>query len=153
MDRTRLIAIAHKQRQDREKKPVLHAEDEFQLLRTLCTSMETTFPHERRRLQQLPRSWATGGEATSISAWPELPIPQCHLWAARARKPHALSKSRSGVMESTCARNPSLHLLFRWIERYTYVIVLVNRSPAYGCPYLSRLPNKHPPNRFPDLSA
>ncbi|KAL8809671.1 MAG: hypothetical protein Q9223_007893, partial [Gallowayella weberi] len=36
---------------EKKKKPVLHAEDEFELLKTLYTSMETTFPHERYRVQ------------------------------------------------------------------------------------------------------
>ncbi len=45
------LAIAHNLRKDKKKKPVLHAEDEFELLRTLYTSTETTFPHERYRVQ------------------------------------------------------------------------------------------------------
>jgi len=34
-----------------KKKPVLHAEDEFELLKTLYTSTEMTFRHERYRVQ------------------------------------------------------------------------------------------------------
>lgn len=45
------LAIAHNLRKDKKKKPVLHAEDEFELLKTLYTSTETTFPHERYRVQ------------------------------------------------------------------------------------------------------
>jgi len=45
------LANAHSLRKDKKKKPVLHAEDEFELLRTLYTSTETTFPHERYRVQ------------------------------------------------------------------------------------------------------
>ena len=30
---------------------MLYAEDEFELLKTLYTSIETTFPHERYRIQ------------------------------------------------------------------------------------------------------
>lgn len=30
---------------------MLHAEDEFELLKTLYTSTETTYPHERYRVQ------------------------------------------------------------------------------------------------------
>ena len=45
------LAIAHNLRKDKKKKPVLHAEDEFELLKTLYTSTETTFPHERYRIQ------------------------------------------------------------------------------------------------------
>lgn len=45
------LAIAHKLRKDKKKKPVLHAEDEFELLKTLYTSTETIFPHERYRVQ------------------------------------------------------------------------------------------------------
>jgi len=42
---------AHGLRKDKKKKPVLHGEDEFELLKTLYTSTETTFPHERYRVQ------------------------------------------------------------------------------------------------------
>jgi len=45
------LAIAHNLRKDKKKKPVLHAEDEFELLKTLYISTETTFPHERYRVQ------------------------------------------------------------------------------------------------------
>ncbi|KAI4213155.1 MAG: hypothetical protein L6R36_009463 [Xanthoria steineri] len=45
------LAAAHNLRKDKKKKPVLHAEDEFELLKTLYTSAETTFPHERYRVQ------------------------------------------------------------------------------------------------------
>jgi len=45
------LANAHGLRKDKKKKPVLHAEDEFELLRTLYTSTETTFHHERYRVQ------------------------------------------------------------------------------------------------------
>ena len=45
------LAIAHNLQKDKKKKPVLHAEDEFELLKTLYTSTETTFPHERYRVQ------------------------------------------------------------------------------------------------------
>ena len=45
------LADAHNLRKDKKKKPVLHAEDEFELLKTLYTSTETTFPHERYRVQ------------------------------------------------------------------------------------------------------
>ncbi|KAL8626093.1 hypothetical protein Q9189_008226 [Teloschistes chrysophthalmus] len=45
------LAIAHNLRKEKRKKPVLHAEDEFELLKTLYTSTETTFPHERYRVQ------------------------------------------------------------------------------------------------------
>ena len=45
------LAIAHNLRKEKKKKPVLHAEDEFELLKTLYISTETTFPHERYRVQ------------------------------------------------------------------------------------------------------
>ncbi|KAL9098146.1 MAG: hypothetical protein Q9163_006135, partial [Psora crenata] len=45
------LAIAHNLRKDKKKKPVLHAEDEFELLKTLYISIETTFPQERYRVQ------------------------------------------------------------------------------------------------------
>ena len=45
------LAIAHNLRQDKKKKPVLYAEDEFELLKTLYTPTQTTFPHERYRVQ------------------------------------------------------------------------------------------------------
>jgi len=45
------LAIAHNLRKDKKKKPVLHAEDEFELLKTLYISTETTFSHERYRVQ------------------------------------------------------------------------------------------------------
>ena len=45
------LAIIHKLRMNKKKKPVLHAEDEFELLKTLYTSTEATFPHERYRVQ------------------------------------------------------------------------------------------------------
>jgi len=45
------LAIAHNLRKDKKKKPVLHAEDEFELLKTLYISTETNFPHERYRVQ------------------------------------------------------------------------------------------------------
>ncbi|KAL9582090.1 MAG: hypothetical protein Q9212_003502 [Teloschistes hypoglaucus] len=45
------LAIAHKLRKEKKKKPVSHAEDEFELLKTLYTSTEMTFPHERYRVQ------------------------------------------------------------------------------------------------------
>ncbi|KAL9594077.1 MAG: hypothetical protein Q9179_005569, partial [Wetmoreana sp. 5 TL-2023] len=45
------LAIAHNLLKEKKKKPVLHAEDEFELLKTLYTSTETTFPHERYRVQ------------------------------------------------------------------------------------------------------
>lgn len=45
------LAIAHNLRKDKKKKPVLHAEDEFELLKTLYISTETTFPHKRYRVQ------------------------------------------------------------------------------------------------------
>ena len=45
------LADAHNLRKDKKKKPVLHAEDEFELLKTLYTSTETIFPHERYRVQ------------------------------------------------------------------------------------------------------
>ena len=45
------LAIEHNLRKEKKKKPVLHAEDEFELLKTLYTSTETTFPHERYRVQ------------------------------------------------------------------------------------------------------
>ena len=45
------LAITHNLRKNKKKKPVLHAEDEFELLKTLYTSTETTFPHERYRVQ------------------------------------------------------------------------------------------------------
>ncbi|KAL8626100.1 hypothetical protein Q9189_008220 [Teloschistes chrysophthalmus] len=45
------LAIAHNLRKEKKKKPVLHAEDEFELLKTLYTSTEMTFPHERYRVQ------------------------------------------------------------------------------------------------------
>ncbi|KAL9027313.1 MAG: hypothetical protein Q9196_004144 [Gyalolechia fulgens] len=41
------LAVAHNLRKDKKKKPVLHAEDEFKLLKSRYTSTETTFPHER----------------------------------------------------------------------------------------------------------
>ena len=45
------LADAHNLRKDKKKKPVLHAEDEFELLKTLYTSTESIFPHERYRVQ------------------------------------------------------------------------------------------------------
>ena len=45
------LANVHNLRKDKKKKPVLHTEDEFELLKTLYTSTETTFPHERYRIQ------------------------------------------------------------------------------------------------------
>ncbi|KAL8634658.1 MAG: hypothetical protein Q9228_007755, partial [Teloschistes exilis] len=45
------LAIAHNLREEKKKKPVLHAEDEFELLKTLYTSTEMTSPHERYRAQ------------------------------------------------------------------------------------------------------
>lgn len=45
------LAIENGLRTAKKKKPVLHAEDEFELLKTLYTSTETTFPHERYRVQ------------------------------------------------------------------------------------------------------
>ena len=45
------LAIAHNLRKDKKKKPVLYAEDDFELLKTLYTSTETIFPHERYRIQ------------------------------------------------------------------------------------------------------
>ncbi|KAL9580150.1 MAG: hypothetical protein Q9212_004664 [Teloschistes hypoglaucus] len=45
------LAIAHNLQKEKKKKPVLHAEDEFELLKTLYISTETTFPHERYRVQ------------------------------------------------------------------------------------------------------
>ena len=45
------LADAHNLRKDKKKKPVLHAEDEFELLKTLYTSTETIYPHERYRVQ------------------------------------------------------------------------------------------------------
>ncbi|CAF9942110.1 MAG: hypothetical protein HETSPECPRED_005169 [Heterodermia speciosa] len=45
------LADAHSLRKDKKKKPVLHAEDEFELLKTLYTSTETIYPHERYRVQ------------------------------------------------------------------------------------------------------
>ena len=45
------LAIEHNLRKEKKKKPVLHAEDEFELLKTLYISTETTFPHERYRVQ------------------------------------------------------------------------------------------------------
>jgi len=45
------LAIAHGLRKDKKKKAVLHAEDEFELLKTLYTSTEATFSHERYRVQ------------------------------------------------------------------------------------------------------
>jgi len=45
------LANTHNLRKDKKKKPVLHAEDEFELLKTLYTSTETAFPHERYRIQ------------------------------------------------------------------------------------------------------
>ncbi|KAL9580263.1 MAG: hypothetical protein Q9203_006370, partial [Teloschistes exilis] len=45
------LAIAHNLRKEKKKQPVLHAEDEFELLKTLYTSTEMTFPHERYRVQ------------------------------------------------------------------------------------------------------
>ncbi len=45
------LAIKHGLSKEKKKKPVLHAEDEFELLKTLYTSVETTFPHERYRVQ------------------------------------------------------------------------------------------------------
>ena len=45
------LTIAHNLRKDKKKKPILYTEDEFELLKTLYTSIETTFPHERYRVQ------------------------------------------------------------------------------------------------------
>ena len=45
------LADEHNLRKNKKKKPVLHAEDEFELLKTLYTFTETTFPHERYRVQ------------------------------------------------------------------------------------------------------
>jgi len=45
------LAIAHSLRKDKKKKAVLHAEDKFELLKTLYTSTEATFSHERYRVQ------------------------------------------------------------------------------------------------------
>jgi len=45
------LAIAHGLRKDKKKKAVLHAEDEFELLKTLYTSTEAIFSHERYRVQ------------------------------------------------------------------------------------------------------
>lgn len=45
------LAIKHGLRTDKKAKPVLHAEDEFELLRTLYVSTEIDFPHERYRVQ------------------------------------------------------------------------------------------------------
>ena len=45
------LAIKHGLRTDKKRKPVLHAEDEFELLKTLYISVEATFSHERYRVQ------------------------------------------------------------------------------------------------------
>ncbi len=45
------LEITHGLRKDKKKKPVLHAKDEFELLKTLYTSIEMTFRHERYRVQ------------------------------------------------------------------------------------------------------
>ena len=45
------LANAYGLRKDKKKKPILYAEDEFELLKTLYTSTETTYPHERYRVQ------------------------------------------------------------------------------------------------------
>lgn len=45
------LAIAHGLRKDKKKKAVLHAEDEFELLKTLWTSTEAIFLHEQYRVQ------------------------------------------------------------------------------------------------------
>ena len=45
------LAIAYNLRKDKKKKPVLYAEDEFELLKTLYTSTETRFLYERYRVQ------------------------------------------------------------------------------------------------------
>ena len=45
------LANAHNLRKDKKKKPILHAEDEFELLKTLYNSTETIFPHELYRVQ------------------------------------------------------------------------------------------------------
>ena len=45
------LANAHNLRKDKKKKPVLHVENEFELLKTLYIFIETIFPHERYRVQ------------------------------------------------------------------------------------------------------
>lgn len=45
------LAIAHNLRKDKKKKLVLHAKDEFELLKTLYIFTKTTFSHERYRVQ------------------------------------------------------------------------------------------------------
>lgn len=45
------LAIKHNLRKCKNKKPALRAEDEFELLKTLYTSTESIFPHERYRVQ------------------------------------------------------------------------------------------------------
>ncbi|KAL8799612.1 MAG: hypothetical protein Q9182_005763, partial [Xanthomendoza sp. 2 TL-2023] len=65
------LAIAHNLRKEKNKKPVLYAEDEFELLKTLYTSTETTFPHERYRVQLaliMQLAGITGNRPTALLA-------------------------------------------------------------------------------------
>ena len=45
------LANAHNLRKNKKKKSILHAEDEFEFLKTLYTSTETIYFHERYRVQ------------------------------------------------------------------------------------------------------
>lgn len=45
------LAIKHGLRTEKKKKPIMRAEDEFELLKTLYLSSEMTFNHERHRVQ------------------------------------------------------------------------------------------------------
>lgn len=45
------LAIKHKLNMEKKKKPIMRAEDEFELLKTLHLSVEMIFDHERHRVQ------------------------------------------------------------------------------------------------------
>jgi len=137
------LAIKHGLRTEKKKKPIMRAEDEFELLKTLYLSFEMTFNHERHRVQLtliMQLAGITGNRPAAL-----LTIYYRHIKVTLLPDPHKgerprvlikiLYKYTKGYLgEKDGSVLPSMpHLLL-----YVWLIVVAGMSLAFQMYRISR---------------